>query len=1790
MRKVLYILPLALYCLFSTIQLSAQQTVGLFTKNSGEQDGYVLFSPNSSSETYLIDKCGKLVHKWNTGYAPGLDAYLLPNGELLSTGKITNSYFTNPGSIGGLVQLFDWNNKLIWKYAISDSKKMENHDVYPMPNGNILVCEWERFTASQAIAMGRVASKLNGSDLWSIEVQEIKPVNSGDTQVVWEWHLWDHLVQDKDSTKPNYATVSAHPELLNINYVDTTVNAYGSADWTHANAVTYNPILDQIMISSRSMSEIYIIDHSTTTAQAASHSGGKHNKGGDFLYRWGNPAAYQRGSRSDRTLFVQHNCLWIPPGYPGAGNISVFNDGTGRPGGDYSSADIFSPPVDSNGNYYLAPGKAYGPSSAYWSYTAPTPSTFYSAVQGGAEVLKNGNVLICEATKGNFFEVDSNKNLVWRYVNPDGGYGPVTQGQNPSNIACFKTVEYTEDYPAFKNVTLKPGAPLELKPLSNASNCFMPYNYYINPLYKISQLKGYNSTTGIVDSLNRGQGFIKGVVESQNFGNNPVEFAITDSTGAITVTANNTYYTPEIGDSVLIGGYVNQVNGLTEYTSDTIFVKPTGSWQKTPDNVTLLTEATESDLVKLYNVWLVDSTQWTRKGSGFYVQITNGKDTFLMYISGNTELFNLKSLNEEFNVTGIEIQNQPNLPYFGNYAIVPRGIFDIERVIQTYKIRQVRLQNPITGIADSAGRSTKFYLKGIVQSPDFSSSSINFSLTDSTGSIIVYSKNNINTYIPKTGDSIQIKGLITQVHGLTEVVADTIFRLGLGTTRLKVMPITRMAENFEAQLIKLNGYQLTDTLQWKPFGDGFDVNITNGADTFIMHIGSGTDLYKKNAIRGPFNVTGIEIQDQPNEPYFGNYEIEPRGSFDIQKTAPLYKISQVRKQDPRSGIADSAGSMNPFFLKGIVQSPDFTTSGLDFSIKDSTGSIIVISTTHVNGYKPTIGDSIELRGILTQYNGLTEVITDSISFLKNVHPAVLPIQVSSLTENYEARLISLNGYYLADISQWVQNGGNFNVDITNGIDTIIMDIRNNTNLSKMAAPNEKFNITGIEIQVQQNAPFFGNYEIEPRGSYDLQRIIQLYSISQVRNQNPATGIADSAGSRYNFFVKGIVQSPDFSTTGLNFSLKDNTGSIIINSGTDIYGYKPKIGDSVEVRGLLSQNEGLTEINIDSISVLKNANTSLYPETVSGLSESLEAKLVKLYGYHLVNYNQWLQNGTSFKTAITNGKDTVLLYISNATNLARKYAPLVNFDVTGIEIQAQESAPYFGNYELEPRGSFDFQREIPLYKISQVRIQDPSTGIADSAGSINSFRLRGIVQSPDFSANGLDFSIKDSTGSIFVFDSTKFNNYTPAVGDSIEIRGLLIQTNGLTKVAVDSMGIINTFSSKVIPQATNSLSEANEAKLVQFNRAWLINPGQWTQGPNGFYTDITNGADTIELYINSITGINKMAVPKHKFNVIGIVSQNKPDVPFLGNYFMIPRNIQDFKLIATPYYKIRQIKGYNPISGIADSINTYCFIKGIVQSTNLSGNKSLFFAIQDSTGSITITSNTLINGYNPVVGDSVIISGMVLQKNGLTNLKADSISKISVASQISPVVETSLDENTESKLVTFNNYTLVDPAKWDTTGANGSFSLKANNGADTITITIVSGTDLYSNAAKPLWNLFDVTGIGSQADATMPYLTGYYLIPRSINDFSHSSAIKPDINSGNKISIYPNPASGYINISSTEKISSIEITDLLGKILIMQNSTQTAIYKIDINNLKQGIYLVKVYNGDNYEIQKIVKNQ
>jgi len=194
-------------------------------------------------------------------------------------------------------------------------------------------------------------------------------------------------------------------------------------DWMHVNAIAYNAKLDQIMISIHEFSEIWIIDHSTTTQEAASSSGGKHGKGGDLLYRWGNPKAYRNGTNADQRLFGQHSAHWIPDGLPGAGNLLVFNNGLNRPDGAYSTVEEIELPYDAKGGYLKEEFVAFGPSKAKWSYGSKQNTSFYSMLISGAQRLPNGNTLVCSGTQGLLFEVTSEGEIVWQYKHPGGGFG-----------------------------------------------------------------------------------------------------------------------------------------------------------------------------------------------------------------------------------------------------------------------------------------------------------------------------------------------------------------------------------------------------------------------------------------------------------------------------------------------------------------------------------------------------------------------------------------------------------------------------------------------------------------------------------------------------------------------------------------------------------------------------------------------------------------------------------------------------------------------------------------------------------------------------------------------------------------------------------------------------------------------------------------------------------------------------------------------------------------------------------------------------------------------------------------------------------------------------------------------------------------------------------------------------------------------------------------------------------------------------------------------------------------------
>jgi hypothetical protein len=188
----------------------------------------------------------------------------------------------------------------------------------------------------------------------------------------------------------NYGVVAEHPELLDINFVDASGAQSGKADWMHCNGIDYNPILDQIALSCKNTNEIYIIDHSTTTEEAAGHTGGTYGKGGDFLYRWGNPEAYDAGTYKDKRLYSQHDVQWIEPGRPGAGSLILYNNGVNRIG-DYSSVDVITP-VIVDGVYQMNDENRFLPNATSWSWDMG--ADMYAPFVSGAERLPNGNTLI----------------------------------------------------------------------------------------------------------------------------------------------------------------------------------------------------------------------------------------------------------------------------------------------------------------------------------------------------------------------------------------------------------------------------------------------------------------------------------------------------------------------------------------------------------------------------------------------------------------------------------------------------------------------------------------------------------------------------------------------------------------------------------------------------------------------------------------------------------------------------------------------------------------------------------------------------------------------------------------------------------------------------------------------------------------------------------------------------------------------------------------------------------------------------------------------------------------------------------------------------------------------------------------------------------------------------------------------------------------------------------------------------------------------------------------------------
>jgi Arylsulfotransferase (ASST) len=493
-RMIQLLLALAL------LPQQAQETRGLVRGSERAAPGFTLVAPLSSGETFLVDLQGQSVHSWKSDKPPGQSVFLLENGHLLRSERVDNPLFFGGGQ-GGRLREFDWDGALVWEYTLSDEKHCAHHDFEPLPNGHVLLIAWESRSAEEAQAAGRDPAGLEAG-FWPDCVLEVEPLRPAGGKIVWEWHAFDHLVRGDGA--------AAHPERIDINaggagrapgatpgeldkltklgYVgDEPPQRRGprggpgagpgmGADWLHTNAIDYRADLDLVVLSIHNLSEVWVIDHSTSSAEAAGSKGGKRGKGGDLLLRWGNPQTHKAGQDAERQLSAQHDAQWIADGLAGAGHLLVFNNG-GRGPARQSTVDEVALPLDEAVLSKPMDAKALAALRPCWSYSSEAISAGHIS---GAQRLQNGDTLITNGESGRLVEVDAQGEVVWEWLSPFKGDmrmggppggppggprggrgpggppgGPGGRGMGDMQHGLFRCERYAPDFPGLAKLSPK---------------------------------------------------------------------------------------------------------------------------------------------------------------------------------------------------------------------------------------------------------------------------------------------------------------------------------------------------------------------------------------------------------------------------------------------------------------------------------------------------------------------------------------------------------------------------------------------------------------------------------------------------------------------------------------------------------------------------------------------------------------------------------------------------------------------------------------------------------------------------------------------------------------------------------------------------------------------------------------------------------------------------------------------------------------------------------------------------------------------------------------------------------------------------------------------------------------------------------------------------------------------------------------------------------------------------------------------------------------------------------------
>ncbi|KAB1063937.1 T9SS type A sorting domain-containing protein [Salibacter halophilus] len=619
-----------------------------------------------------------------------------------------------------------------------------------------------------------------------------------------------------------------------------------------------------------------------------------------------------------------------------------------------------------------------------------------------------------------------------------------------------------------------------------------------DPFYNIADINNVDAN-GVADSLNVTcftQGLVLGVDLNSGGG---YSFTLWDGEG-IGVYNNSDVngYSVQEGDSIIIRGTVDQFNGLTQLGSiDSISVVNTGNALPSPAVITALDETTESKLVRFDNAEITADL-----GFGNW-EAVSGMDTITMRIETETNVDDSVSLavgDSLCYIIGIGGQYDNNSPYTEGYQMIPRYFADVDTTCGSSSSTPTPTGTPFyniadinnvdaNGVADSLG--VECFTKGVVLGVNLRTSGYQFTLWDNEG-IGVFNFSDVNGYTVQEGDSIIIKGEVDQYNGLTQMGSiDSIHVVNSGNPLPSPSVVTSLDESTESEPIQINNVLVTGV-------SGSNFEIVNATDTMTMRIDTETGIFNDitPAVGDSLcSIVGIGGQFDGSSPYTSGYQIFPMYSSDLDTTCGgvtppavdlnIYPIGDVTTVDA-NGEPDSLGVVCG--VQGVVTTIDFRVSGYELYIQDATGGINVFSFSDYNNVQPLMGDSLLVWGEIDQYNGLTEIIVDSLEVLNSGNSIPNHKLVNTITESVEGEIVEIQDFVVNSVDSTNAGTGAINYGINKGQDSLTLRVRDITGINDMITLNVGDTLCsakGAASQYDDQAPLFDEYQLLPVQMSDL---------------------------------------------------------------------------------------------------------------------------------------------------------------------------------------------------------------------------------------------------------------------------------------------------------------------------------------------------------------------------------------------------------------------------------------------------------------------------------------------------------------------------------------------------------------------------------------------------------------------------------------------------------------------------------------------------------------------------------